>query len=286
MILPPTSPIFVELIDPWLQLKNGNRIFTSLEGENPGGSMKDHMVRGELEDLLKNKLIPENGSVAEVSSGSTAASLAYYCPRYGLKCILFVPSGIPGATVSALQKQGAEIHIDEMKSIYATYDHFTAEHRNLRRFEQLFDGSKRRHYHSLGQDVLSSLGPVDAIVGSVGTGHSLLGTAEGLGRPLIISAEPEPSLHISGVRNVASERYGDKDACQPQEFDQRIIVKEESLSAPSHLLTTEGGVQTSPSFQLVMVAVREFLKDKKGLTIFAVGASLRRLDRAYGRKVA
>ena len=285
MLLKKTAEI-VEIIDPWLQLQNGNRVFTTLEGENPGGSMKDHMVHGEIEDLWQKNLLKNGSGISEVSAGSTAASLAYYCPLYGLKCVLFVPPAAPLHLLNSLQKQGAEIHVEEMSSIYGAYDSFTSQHPELHRFDQLFDNSKRRYYHSLGAEVLNSLGRIDAIIGSVGTGHSLLGTAEGMGRPFTISAEPESPLRIPGVRNVEADRYGEKDTCQAKDFYLRMIVTATDLPPAINVLTTVGLVQIPVSFQLVLAGLKNYLNNKKNLQVFAVGASLKPLEKLSLKQAA
>jgi hypothetical protein len=270
-------PQIIEITDPCLQLINGNRVFSTLEGENPGGSMKDHMVRGEIEDLLKRNIISSGGGISEVSAGSTATSLAHYCPEYGLKCVLFVPTGIAEKTLEGLKAKGAELHQEEMSVIYSNYDKFQDLNSDLIRFNQLFDISKRRHYHSLGFAIRREIGPVNAIIGSVGTGHSLLGTAEGLNSPWVISAEPAPLFKVSGVRNVTADRYGEEDRLGPQDFSQRILVGEQEILNQNEILTSVGLVECGRSFNLVLSALHTFLLDKSDQKIFATGASLKRI---------
>lgn len=274
----------IEITDPYLELENNNRVFTTLEGENPGGSIKDHMVHGEIEDLLKKKSFNPKHGVSEVSSGSTATSLAYYCSQRGIRCVLFIPNTASWKLLAELQKQGAEVHTAETNSIYAFYDSYISQHPNLYRFNQLFDETKQRHYYDLGTQILHSLGqPVSAIIGGVGTGHSLLGTAQGLGGPLIISAEPEPLLKISGIRNIEYERYGTQDTCQPAQFDRRMVITERMLPNMQSIFTTEGPVQIPPSFQLVLQALKIYLRNQSNLRVFALGASLKRLQPAKTR---
>ncbi|MGZ3772287.1 MAG: pyridoxal-phosphate dependent enzyme [Pseudobdellovibrionaceae bacterium] len=275
---------FANIIDPFLQLENNNRVFTSLEGENPGGSIKDHMVKGELEDLIKENIIKKDDTISEVSSGSTALSLAYHCKVLGLKCILFLPETASWHLLADLQKLKAEVQTYEAKSIYAFYDSFSSRNPSVYRFNQLFDERKKRHYENFGSQILNHLGPMDAIIGGIGTGHSLLGTARGLNTPLIISAEPDPSMQIVGVRNIEHERYGRLDACTPNLFHQRIIISQKSEFDLSPILTDYGAIEAPASFQLVMAAVKVFLlKGHKNLKIFALGASLKR-DRSVLRK--
>jgi cysteine synthase len=272
------KPQIIEITDPCLQLENGNRVFSTLEGENPGGSMKDHMVRGEIEDLLKRNLIRSGGGISEVSAGSTATSLAHYCSEYGLKCVLFVPNGIAENIVVGLKEKGAEIHSEEMGVIYHNYDKFLAANSGLIRFNQLFDTHKRRHYHSLGFAIRREIGAVSAIIGGVGTGHSLLGTAEGLNCAWVVTAEPESVFKVPGVRNIAVDRYGAEDFLGRQNFNQRILVGEQEILDKGSIITSAGLVQAGRSFNLVLTALRAYLQDKSNQRIFAMGAALKRVD--------
>ncbi|QDK36372.1 pyridoxal-phosphate dependent enzyme [Bdellovibrio sp. NC01] len=279
-------PRIVEIIDPILQLKAGNRIFTSLEGENPGGSMKDHMVRGEIEELLNTGRLQKGGGVAEVSAGSTAVSLAHYCQRNDLQCVLFVPNGISPEIVANLRRQGATVYQEELAQIYQVFDVFMKSHPELIAFNQLYDVSKRRHYNSFGSLIQNEIGPLAAVIGGVGTGHSLLGISEGCGAGVqAISAEPA-SFKVSGVRNVAIDRYGDQDSLNAQSFDQRFLITPEELTATESILTSVGEIQIGASFSLVLAAARAYFKGKTHQKIFAISASGKLLAAGRSQKAA
>ncbi|MGZ3770223.1 MAG: pyridoxal-phosphate dependent enzyme [Bdellovibrio sp.] len=271
------SPLnVIEINDTYFNLENGNRIFTTFEGENPGGSVKDHMVLGELKHLLQQNVLKKGDIISEVSSGSTAISLAYYCSLFGLKCILFLPDTAAWKLLFHLQKLGAEVHTEDPQFIYSTYDSFSTSHPHIYRFSQLFDKSKQRHYNDFGRQILQVLGSVDAIIGGVGTGHSLLGTAQGLGTLNIISAEPESSFRVPGIRNTEFERYGEKDPCQGTEFTERIVIPKLQLFKENIIYTSEGPVHISTSFKVVLAATQIFLLNKSKMKIFVLGASLRK----------
>lgn len=274
------KPHIVEIIDSACQLK-GNRIFTSLEGENPGGSMKDHMVKGEIESLLRSRRIFAGNGISEVSAGSTAAALAHYCPRYGLKCLLFVPSSVSSSVLTNLQSQGAEVHQEELSQIYAKYDSFLKNRNEFIRFNQLFDSGKRQHYHNFGSFLRHELKDIHAVIGGVGTGHSLRGIAEGIGGSVqTVTAEPDSLYKIPGVRNITQDRYGDEDKLSPSDFSQRLIIPEKQMLYNNEPLleTSAGLIEMNPSFALVLAAAKTYLADKMHQRIFTVGANLKRTD--------
>src|ERR1051326_7261280 len=99
----------VEILDPRIR-RGGARLFTTLEGDNPSGSMKDRMVRGELDELIAAGKLKPGDRVSEVSAGSTARSLAYHCHELGLVCDLFVPDIIPTEETDVFERLGANVY--------------------------------------------------------------------------------------------------------------------------------------------------------------------------------
>jgi cysteine synthase len=273
-----TSTVFVEIVDPWFKeaLASGHRILTSLEGENPGGSIKDHMVKNELQSLLQAGRLRPGQAVSELSAGSTALSLAHYCRELSLRCILFLPDTVSPELVARLQKQADEVHLLEPTTAYEEYGKICAV-KGYHPLNQLFDEKKKTHYHALGRQILNYAPKVTHLVGAVGTGHSLLGIAQGA-NIRAISAEPVPPWKISGCRNIDAERYGAEDRCTPDLFARRVRLESSSnsifpsLYVQSHL----GRLEISSSFQLVLGAIKQILNGLTSTTVFAVGAANRR----------
>ncbi len=84
-------------------LKN---LYIKNETTNPTGSFKDRPITVGL-----NKAIEHGAStVATASSGNAATSLAAGAAKAGLRCIAFVPEGIPGSKAAQLQFYGAEVY--------------------------------------------------------------------------------------------------------------------------------------------------------------------------------
>lgn len=265
----------VEITDPLISMKNGNKIFTSLEGENPGGSIKDYMVLGEIKKLLNNNDVKITG-ISEVSSGSTARALAHYCRQYGFECELFVPDTSPLTLIRNLKKLGARIHTANLNSIYSDYNNFSGLKPSLMRLNQMFDSNKKEHYHSLADKIISSIGKIHAVLGAIGTGHSLIGLAEKMPASAIISAEPEPGFKVAGIRNIEFEKYGDFGL--ENKLDRRIVVSESEIPRVSIFETSAGLIEVSPSFLLVLKAAEVYLRDQQNISAFLVGAVNKRLN--------
>ncbi|MGZ5279530.1 MAG: pyridoxal-phosphate dependent enzyme [Pseudobdellovibrionaceae bacterium] len=251
--------------------RRGLRIFTTAEGHNPGGSIKDHLVMGDLSEQMAQGNLVAGSLVSEVSAGSTALSLAYYCQQFGFRCHLFLPNQAPSDLQEKLRILGATLHLCEVQNIYSQHEEFHRRSQSFA-FNQLGDASKSRHYVSFGQQILQQAGNFDVILGAVGTGLSLKGTALGLGVTRIFSAEPEPGFKVSGIRNVESERYGAQDACLIGDFEKRWIVRQSECFATETVGTANGTLRIGPSFQVVLAAVQKMLVDQEEVKILALGA--------------
>lgn len=268
------SPTVVEITDARLS-RNGARLFTTLEGANPSGSIKDRMVRGELDELLDSGRLKPGDRVSEVSAGSTARALAYHTRDLGLVCDLFVPDILPQEHNAALEALGATVHRGSREEGYALYEQFCAtEHPH--RFEQLSDLTLARHYSVLGETVNDEAGPIDTVMGAVGTGHSVLGVAEAIEpRPFVVSAEPAEPMVVLGIRNVELERFGPMDACKPEMFDLRLVLDADARREFGSVETDKGEMQVGPSFDLVLSAVTRLLEQRPVERAFLVGAENR-----------
>ncbi|HUP32599.1 MAG TPA: pyridoxal-phosphate dependent enzyme [Gaiellaceae bacterium] len=268
------EPTVVEIVDSRIT-GDGVRLFTTLEGQNPSGSIKDRMVRAELSELLADGRLREGDRVSDVSAGSTARSLAHHCRELGLACDLFVPDVLPESFTAPLEELGATVHRGSREEGYALYDQFCATE-NPHRFEQLSDHSLLRHYHSLGAAVNERVGPIDTVIGAVGTGHTVLGVAEAIEpRPFVVSAEPAEPNVVLGIRNVELERFGPMDACKPEMFDLRLVLDADARKDFGAVLTDQGEMRVGESFALVLSATERLLEEREPARIFLVGAENR-----------
>lgn len=268
------DPTVVEIVDERIA-RNGARLFTTLEGENPSGSIKDRMVRAELDELIAAGRLSPGDRVSDVSAGSTARSLAHNCRELGLRCDLFVPDVLPEELTASWEQLGATVYRGSREEGYALYEEYCAtEHPH--RFEQMSDHSLLRHYRSLGEAVNEEVGPIDTVMGAVGTGHSVLGVAEAIEpRPLAVSAEPAEPFAILGIRNLELERFGPMDACKPEMFDVRLVLEAGERRDFGRVATDRGEVTVGKSFELVLSAVERLLAQRQPERVFLVGAENR-----------
>ena len=81
------------------------RLYFKLEQTNPSGSYKDRFVAAEVAHVLASGA---KGCLA-TSSGNTGSSLAAYCARYNLPCVIVVGSNTPAGKLTQMQAHGARV---------------------------------------------------------------------------------------------------------------------------------------------------------------------------------
>jgi cysteine synthase len=268
------EPTVVEIVDSRIA-RNGARMFTTLEGENPSGSIKDRMVHGELSALVDAGELKEGDRVSEVSAGSTARSLAHHSRRLGLVCDLFVPDTVPEEAIAELEQLGANVYSGNREEGYALYMKYCEEHPN-HPLNQLGDESLARHYTTIGATVSELAGPIDTIIGAVGTGHSLLGAAGGIDpAPFVVTAEPAEPNAVLGIRNIELERFGPQDGCKPELFDLRLVLDAGERRDFGAVATDKGEMAIGESFSLVLSAAERLVAERDVERLLLVGAENR-----------
>ena len=64
--------------------KNDVRLFLKLEGNNPGGSVKDRPAFNMINEALKRGDIKKGGHLVEATSGNTGIALAFIAQLLGI----------------------------------------------------------------------------------------------------------------------------------------------------------------------------------------------------------
>src|SRR3954466_14184352 len=87
------------------------RVFAKLEGQNPGGSVKDRAAKWMVDEAEKDGiLVPDSGQVViESSSGNTGIALAMICRVRGYQLKIVLPENVSVERRQMLEVWGAEI---------------------------------------------------------------------------------------------------------------------------------------------------------------------------------
>ena len=188
---------------------SGTRLLLKLEQFNPTGSGKVRMARRMVLDAERNGALKPGGQIVEPTSGNTGLGLALIALERGYRFTAVVDSHAAKDKVRAMAAMGTEIvYVDGGASGGPS----TVERRRIAdeiaartgafRPDQHYNPGNNAGYTGLADELHDSLGPIDYLVGAVGTGGSLCGTARELRKHgndvTTIGVEPFGSIIFGG----------------------------------------------------------------------------------------
>lgn len=213
---------------PVVQLKtygNANvKIYAKLEGNNPGGSVKDRTARYLLETAEREGRLGPGRIIIEATSGNTGIALAMISAIKGYRFIAVMPENASEERVKLLKAYGAGVILtDASKGTNGSIEvarKMAQEDRNYFMPDQFANpANPRAHFETTGSEIIKDVPGITAFVAGVGTG----GTLTGAGKRLkaynpdirIVGVEPSPGTRIQGLRNM--------EAYKPPIYDDSII---------------------------------------------------------------
>ncbi len=229
--------------------KDGVRLFLKLEGNNPGGSVKDRPAFNMINEALKRGDIKKGDYLVEATSGNTGIALALTAKLLGLHMVLVMPENATEERVKTMKAYGSDVLLTsseggiEYSRDIAIDIHKTKGHFLLNQFEN--DDNWKSHYKATGPEIWRDThGQVTHFVSAMGT----TGTITGVSRFLkeqdetiqIIGAQPTDGSRIPGIRKWSPE-YVPK-IFSKSRVDQVIEVSSDEAKAMTQRLAKEEGV--------------------------------------------
>ena len=191
---------------PILKLKD-REIYAKLEGMNPGGSVKDRVALGMLQEALNQGLIDEDTTIVEPTSGNTGIGISMIAASLGLKVIIVMPETMSIERRQLMQAYGAKLVLTDgssgMKGAISKANELKETLGNVfipAQFDN--EANVRAHYQTTGPEIFESMnGKIDYFISGVGTGGTITGAGKYLkenGNTKIIAVEPKDSSVLSG----------------------------------------------------------------------------------------
>ncbi len=202
----------------------GVRIYAKLEGNNPGGSVKDRTAKYLIEAAEKEGLLGKGRVILEATSGNTGIALAMIAAAKGYRFTAVMPENASLERVKLLRAFGAEVILtDGEKGTNGAIETAVRMAREDGRYympDQFSNpANPQAHYETTGREIVEDLPEVTALVAGVGTGGTITGAARRLKdhNPGIhvVAVEPPPQTRIQGLRNM--------EAFKPPVYDESVI---------------------------------------------------------------
>src|SRR4051812_50045100 len=85
------------------------RMYVKVEAANPGGSVKDRLALGIIEDAERRGLIKPGQTVVEATSGNTGVALALVCAARGYPFVALMPESFSVERRQIMRAYGAKV---------------------------------------------------------------------------------------------------------------------------------------------------------------------------------
>lgn len=258
--------------------KNPNvKLFAKLEGNNPGGSVKDRPALYMIEDAEKKGLLTKDKIVLEPTSGNTGIGLAMVCSAKGYKVKLVMPACVSIERRMILEAFGAEVILSPSKEgtdgAIRLAHKILQEEKNKYFMPNQFENPANilAHYETTGPEIISQTsGKVTHFVAGMGTTGTLMGVAKRLKefneKIKVVGVEPVEGHRIQGLKNM-------KEAIVPKIYNPSIldehyyVTDDEAFETTRKLALEEGIFAGMSSGASMFIALKIAEKISSGVIV-------------------
>ena len=232
-----------------LNTNPGVQLLFKLEGQNPGGSVKDRAALNMIFNALERGEINKETPLIEATSGNTGIALAMIASVYELNIELVMPENSTIERVQTMRAYGAKVTLTpEALGIEGARDYAENKvlHEGYYSFNQFSNPDNwKAHYKSTGPEIWSDTqGKVTHFVSSMGTTGTIMGTSTYLKEQnsdiQIVGVQPEEGTRIPGIRKWPQE-YLPK-IFNPSKVDRILEVNQQEAERHTKLLALKEGV--------------------------------------------
>ena len=255
---------------------NGNvKILAKLEGNNPGGSVKDRPAFNMIKSALNRGDINNNTKLIEATSGNTGIAMALTANLFGMEVELAMPSNSTRERVLTMEAYGAKVTL--LESIEACRDY--AEEKAAKGDYYLLNqfanpDNVMAHYKTTAPEIWNETkGAVTHFVSSMGTTGTIMGCSRYLKEKnpaiQIIGCQPTEESSSPGIRRWSKE-YLPK-IFEPQRVDRIMDVSQsEAVDVTRQLARTEGIFAGMSSGGAASAALKLSKEISSGVIVFIV----------------
>jgi [CysO sulfur-carrier protein]-thiocarboxylate-dependent cysteine synthase len=260
----------------------GVRILGKLEGQNPGGSVKDRIAKKMIEEGEADGTLTPGKTILEPSSGNTGIALAMIGRIKGYPVKIVLPGNVSPERRQLLEAFGAEI-IDSpaeegSNGAVRRAEALAADHPEWAFLYQYGnEANPRAHYEGTGPEIWADVPDITHFVAGLGTSGTLLGVGTFLKERnpdiQIFAVEPPIGETVQGLRNMDEgyippvyEKWGG-----PELLDGKRIVRPMESLVYTRRLAHEAGIFAGISSGAALAgAVRVAEKIDEGVIVFIV----------------
>jgi len=255
----------------------GTVVLAKLEGNNPGGSVKDRPALWMIRRALARGDIRPGDRLIEATSGNTGIALAMIAATLGLKMTLIMPDNMSMERRQSMAAYGAQlVLVPKAEGMEAARDLATemaarGEGIVLDQFSN--PDNPQAHYETTGPEIWrDTQGKITHFVSAMGTTGTIMGTGRYLKEQnpdvQIIGVQPAEGASIPGIRRWP-EAYLPK-IFQPEQVDRTIDINQDLAEETTRRMAREEGLMAGISSGGAMAAALRLAEEVENAVIVTI----------------
>ena len=252
-------------------------LYAKLEGNNPGGSIKDRIALYMIETAEQAKKLTKDKIILEATSGNTGIGLAMVATAKRYRVKLTMPACVSIERRRILEAFGAELILSP--SDQGTDGAIRLAHKILSEDPEKYfmpnqfdnDANVQAHYETTGKEIIEQTGGrITHFVAGMGTTGTLMGVSKRLKEfnsdIKIIGVEPVLHHRIQGLKNMTESII--PKIFDPNRLDEKCFVNDEEAFDTTRMLATKEGIFVGMSSGAAMhVALRKSSELREGIIV-------------------
>lgn len=251
------------------------KILCKMEGQNPGGSVKDRAAYNMIRSALDRREIKKGNKLVEATSGNTGIALAMVAKVLGLDMTLIMPDNSTKERVISMEAYGAKVILTPAAQTIE-YSRVLAE--KMRDEDGYFmlnqfanPDNYLAHYKTTGPEIWKDTeGKITHFVSAMGTTGTIMGVSRYLKEVnpaiQIVGTQPTDGSSIPGIRRWSPEFL--PKIFEPVRVDRVIDVSQQQATEMTRRMAKEEGILAGMSSGGALHAAIELSKElEEGLIV-------------------
>jgi S-sulfo-L-cysteine synthase (O-acetyl-L-serine-dependent) len=249
-----------------------------LEGNNPGGSVKDRAAYGMIKGALERGDIKPGDQLIEATSGNTGIALAMIARIMGLNMTLIMPDNSTRERVLAMEAYGARVVLTPAARTIEYSRELAeemAEKEGYHILNQFANADNYgMHYKTTGPEIWrDTQGKVTHFISAMGTTGTIMGVSRFLKEQnpaiQIVGTQPTEGSSIPGIRRWSPEFL--PKIYEPQRVDRIVDVSEANARLLTQRLAKEEGILAGMSSGGALYAALTIANEiESGVIVFII----------------
>ena len=253
------------------------QVFCKLEGNNPGGSVKDRAAYGMITEALKRGDIKKGDKLVEATSGNTGIALAMIAQLKGVEMHLIMPDSATEERKQTMRAYGAELILTpsaktiEYSRQLAEEMAATGEYFTLNQFGN--PDNWGMHYKTTGPEIWNDTnGEITHFVSAMGTTGTIMGVSRYLKEQnsdvQIVGTQPTDGSKIPGIRRWSPEFL--PKIFESERVDRTIDVSQTEATDTTRRMAREEGILAGMSSGGALFAALKVASELESGTVVCI----------------